>query len=342
MTARMKISTAMLVTGLALILTGGCSDGSRSTRDLRPPETSTDPVRSSAGLKRMARQAAQRVGVRPELFFAVIKVESNWRVRAVSEDGAEGLSQVLPETARSEFGVTGRRRRFDPETNLTMGARYLARQLARFCSVRQGLAAYNAGPRRASRKPWPRETRRYVDKVLAEYRRLGGASSPSVSDVLVGRRCSNDRRSRTRTSESRESPTFKLTSAWLSRDEIRIGETAELKIGAVLHQAAASQVRIRVKLMEHPRVGLKYRSDLPVNVEPAGEGRSGSQIEARATRWEPGESHELGVQFVPRSSGTISFRYEIVYRDGGSSLRSGPTGTGEIRISKIGEEGNDE
>jgi soluble lytic murein transglycosylase-like protein len=53
-----------------------------------------------------------------------------------------GLMQLMPGTARS-LGVSDP---FDPRQNVLGGAKYLRRQLDRFGSVEQALAAYNAGP----------------------------------------------------------------------------------------------------------------------------------------------------------------------------------------------------
>jgi soluble lytic murein transglycosylase-like protein len=70
---------------------------------------------------------------------------------AVSDKGAVGLMQVLPETAE-RYGITPRagrsiaERLIDPATNLLIGTRYLHDLLARFRDdLALALAAYNAG-----------------------------------------------------------------------------------------------------------------------------------------------------------------------------------------------------
>lgn len=104
----------------------------------------------------------------PALVAAVIRVESNWRPRAVSPKGARGLMQLMPATAR-RLGVT---KAFDPSQNVRGGALYLSRLAERFGEneVEKVLAAYNAGEEAVETYdgiPPYRETREYVRKVLA-------------------------------------------------------------------------------------------------------------------------------------------------------------------------------
>src|SRR2546423_9702417 len=81
-------------------------------------------------------------GVDPVLVRAVIQVESDFDPRCVSNKGARGLMQLMPETAR-RYGV---RNVFDPEDNIRGGIHNLADLLARYRGdLRQVLAAYNAG-----------------------------------------------------------------------------------------------------------------------------------------------------------------------------------------------------
>ena len=117
------------------------------------------------------RTAALRHGVSPALLASLVRAESGFNPRAVSSAGARGLGQLMPSTARA-LGV---RDSFDPDQNLDGSARYLAEQYRRFSNVHQALAAYNAGPRVAAKRParWPAETRQYITRVMRferEYR----------------------------------------------------------------------------------------------------------------------------------------------------------------------------
>lgn len=109
------------------------------------------------------------------LYRANIEVESAYRQNAVSNAGAIGLGQLMPETART-LGVDPR----DPLQNLDGSARYLARMLHAFGDPRIALAAYNAGPdavRQYGGIPPYRETRNHVARVLAVVARLEGSNS---------------------------------------------------------------------------------------------------------------------------------------------------------------------
>jgi len=104
-----------------------------------------------------------------ELLRAVAQVESCFDRKAVSKVGAQGVMQLMPDTAK-ELGVTDS---FNASQNINGGARYLARLLIRFNQDhRLALAAYNAGPGAVEKHngvpPYP-ETQKYVDKVLKLY-----------------------------------------------------------------------------------------------------------------------------------------------------------------------------
>ncbi len=124
-------------------------------------------------IESLVADAARSHGMDPRLVSAVIRIESDFERRALSSSGAQGLMQLMPETAR-DLGVTDP---FDPRQNIRGGSLYLRRMLDRFRDLPLALAAYNAGPGAVEGyrgiPPYP-ETVRYVQKVLGEYRRLGG------------------------------------------------------------------------------------------------------------------------------------------------------------------------
>lgn len=90
---------------------------------------------------------ALREGLEPDLAFRLVKVESNFEVRAKSTANAIGLAQVQLRTARFyEPGIT-LDRLFDPETNLATGFHYLHDLLGTYQgNLRLALLAYNRGP----------------------------------------------------------------------------------------------------------------------------------------------------------------------------------------------------
>lgn len=112
----------------------------------------------------MARAAARRHGIPEDLFLRLIQKESNWRADAESPDGAYGLAQLMPATAR-ELRVD----RTNPHENLEGGARYLRQQYDHFRNWRLALASYNAGPgavQKYNGVPPFAETQDYVQDIL--------------------------------------------------------------------------------------------------------------------------------------------------------------------------------
>lgn len=118
------------------------------------------------------RQSATLYQLPEALVRAVIMVESNFDPRSVSHAGAQGLMQLMPETAaRLEV-----RDSFDPRENIFGGVRYL-RILANLFNgdLELTVAAYNAGEGAVMRHggiPPYEETQDYVVKVLTYYRRF--------------------------------------------------------------------------------------------------------------------------------------------------------------------------
>ena len=113
--------------------------------------------------------AARAHGVDPRLVAAVVRRESAWNEKAVSNAGACGLMQLMPETARY-LGVGDV---FDPRENIYGGTRYLRTLLDTFHGdLDLTLAAYNAGPGAVARHkgvPPYRETQAYVAAVRKTY-----------------------------------------------------------------------------------------------------------------------------------------------------------------------------
>jgi soluble lytic murein transglycosylase-like protein len=103
------------------------------------------PAKSSKVTKQnismLADDAAATHGVSPSLVKAVIKAESNFNPSAKSKVGAQGLMQLMPDTAKM-LGVTDA---FDPAENVQGGAKYLKQLIDKFGDEKLALAAYNWG-----------------------------------------------------------------------------------------------------------------------------------------------------------------------------------------------------
>jgi len=127
--------------------------------------------------------AAAKYALDPDLIRSVVAVESDFRADAVSPVGAQGLMQLMPETAR-ELGVSDS---FDPQQNIDAGSRYLAGLLKRYHGqLPLALAAYNWGMGNVERHPdrMPEETRQYIGRVMAQMNRAQGARVITGRDVV--------------------------------------------------------------------------------------------------------------------------------------------------------------
>ncbi|MCB1339201.1 MAG: lytic transglycosylase domain-containing protein [Maritimibacter sp.] len=108
--------------------------------------------------------------VSPALVLALISVESSGKATAESHKGAQGLMQLIPDTA-ARFGVEDAT---DPVQNIKGGVAYLEWLMKKFDSDPiLALAGYNAGENAVVQNngvPPYAETRAYVPKVLAAWR----------------------------------------------------------------------------------------------------------------------------------------------------------------------------
>lgn len=142
-----------------------------SRQDLKSvPRTRGGPVQRGAVLPvtpydPYIEMVSRDTGVDPTLIKAVALVESGFNTRARSAKGAQGLMQLMPQTAK-QYGVTNLH---DPYQNLTAGAKHLRDLLDQYDgNVTLALAAYNAGAGAVTRYggvPAYAETQDYVKKV---------------------------------------------------------------------------------------------------------------------------------------------------------------------------------
>jgi hypothetical protein len=126
-----------------------------------------DPM-PAAQLDKLIEESSQQTGLKPDLVRAVIDQESGARPCAVSWKGAQGLMQLMPETAGS-FGV---RDPFDPRQNIEAGTKLLKQLLTKYNNdVSLALAAYNAGEGRVDKEggvPQIPETVNYVNSIQSK------------------------------------------------------------------------------------------------------------------------------------------------------------------------------
>ncbi len=125
----------------------------------------------------MISQASKQHNVEEPLIRAVIRQESAFNPKATSWCGAQGLMQLMPETAK-ELGCGNS---YDPYQNIMAGTKYLRQLLDRFDGdMTKAVAGYNAGPgavEAAGGVPPYAETKDYVVKVMDNYKGYKSNSS---------------------------------------------------------------------------------------------------------------------------------------------------------------------
>ncbi len=143
----------------------------------------------------------------PSLVLAFVRIETRFQPNAVSPVGAMGLMQLMPATARLLGGSSTEDELLDPEYNMTLGQRFIARLLNKYNgSIVQTAAAYNAGPGKVTAWTAARlgkeddvlmfiesmrapETRSYVKRLLTYYwmyHRRDNRPAPSLDDTARG------------------------------------------------------------------------------------------------------------------------------------------------------------
>jgi len=131
-----------------------------------PPSLAASP---KVNLHDVVSSASNTHLIDPDLITSVIHAESNFNPHAISPKGAQGLMQLMPQTA-SKLGVNNT---FDPQANVNGGTKYLRELLELYnWDMVKALAAYNAGPQRVQQYhgvPPYRETRAYVRRIILDF-----------------------------------------------------------------------------------------------------------------------------------------------------------------------------
>ncbi len=134
---------------------------------------------------------AKQYQVDENLIYAIIKAESNFKVKAVSGKGAKGLMQLMEETAidvakDTEFEAnTISEKLLDTDVNINLGTKYISILLEKYQNIPLALTAYNAGTgtvdnwiekgtlskngENIENIPY-KETNNYVRKILRDYK----------------------------------------------------------------------------------------------------------------------------------------------------------------------------
>lgn len=152
---------------LPACLLPGANESADGETELAGPEI----VYPKGPIFHLVHKLAPRYDIDPQLALAVILIESGFNPQAVSPKNAQGLMQLMPDTAQ-RFRV---KNPFDAEDNIKGGLAYLQWLMALFRgNVSLVAAAYNAGERAVEHHrgvpPYP-ETRNYVKKIARLYRK---------------------------------------------------------------------------------------------------------------------------------------------------------------------------
>lgn len=136
---------------------------------MTPSGASTQLSSASNETTRFIQEAAAKYGLDSRLVAAVAEAESSGNQSEVSDVGAVGVMQLMPDTAAA-LGVNP----YDEKQNIEGGAHYLKQMLDTFGGdMKKAIAAYNAGPQAVKDYdgvPPYAETQNYVNKVLDLYR----------------------------------------------------------------------------------------------------------------------------------------------------------------------------
>ena len=156
----------------------------RFERDLSAPLA----ARGSQPMNEAINAVSSRHHLDPDLINSVIHAESGFNPKAVSPKGAQGLMQLMPQTA-SRLGVVNA---FDADDNLEGGTRYLRELLERYnFDLIKALAAYNAGPQRVEQYhgvPPYYETQAYVARIIRDFNRKKLAERKAAASKTANQR----------------------------------------------------------------------------------------------------------------------------------------------------------
>lgn len=154
--------------GALLLLLNQSSSNSASPQTATPPKQAPQILSNQVPSSQTFSEVARAAGLPTALLEALVAQESGGNPNAVSNSGAIGLTQLMPQTAAS-LGVNP----WNPTQNLIGGAQYLAQQLHTFHgNIPQALAAYNAGPGAVESYggiPPYTQTQQYVTRVMQLY-----------------------------------------------------------------------------------------------------------------------------------------------------------------------------
>jgi len=119
----------------------------------------------------LAQEVANKTFVPVAWIMAMIYAESRGNEKAEAADGGWGLLQITHPSLKAGYS---KEQVFDPRTNLTIGARLIARNASKGIGIPGIASCYNAGgialgsPHPSKESPWGmRETKGHISRVVA-------------------------------------------------------------------------------------------------------------------------------------------------------------------------------
>jgi transglycosylase-like protein with SLT domain len=161
-------------------------------------------------LNQTVKSASGTYQLDPDLVTSVIRAESGFNTRALSPKGAQGLMQLMPQTA-TQLGVHNA---FDPEANVDAGTRYLRELLERYnFDLIKALAAYNAGPQRVEQYngvPPYYETKAYVARIVRDFNKKKLAAKAAAAPIPKTASVPKSTQAKPKSTQAKPKPTTNL------------------------------------------------------------------------------------------------------------------------------------
>jgi len=143
-----------------------------------PVQAHMQDTGAELSIKELIVKHALEMDLEPELALSIAKAESNFSHSRKSRNGAVGVFQLMPSTAR-KMGYNP----YHLQDNIKCGIAYYKQMYKKFGTMELALAAYNAGPanvRRYGGIPPFKETRRFISKIMDNYNGLKINPDPAV------------------------------------------------------------------------------------------------------------------------------------------------------------------
>lgn len=147
------------------------------------PSVNAEQISANKIKETIVKQSLE-MGIDPALALSIAKHESKFTHEARSRNGAVGVFQLMPSTAK-RLGVNP----YYMEENVKGGLMYYKRLYQMFGSTELALAAYNAGPgnvKKYNKVPPFTETKRFISGIMTEYNHQKKYPDPIIAKIKDG------------------------------------------------------------------------------------------------------------------------------------------------------------